>query len=401
MSQVTWPLSGSSDSRGRSGDVFSLVGLSGARDGLLDLGGDIASGLSGLLGSLSLLLGDLLDLGSALSGLLLDLGRGSTLALDGVAEFGEGALLGGLLLTLDSGGRGLLALAESEGKRRLALLLDVLLGLGDSLSALSGSVVDLVGKRGVLLDGGDDRGGLSGGTLSRGLLSSSGGLSGSGLLLLLGEDVAEDAVALARLLLGALSGLILSSLLGGNSLSRGFLSGSGGSLSGSGLLSGGSGVGGRGSLLSLGLLLGDDILLAEAEERSTLAAGRATLGLLRLGLFLSSLLSSGALGGSFLSGGLLLSSLRGLLLLGGRLEALESLLVGLGLGDRGGELLGLVDLSLQLSNPVVTLSGVGSLESVLVAVGSEMELVRALSLGLGGVGLECMLEFRIFNGVKA
>ena len=176
------------------------------------------------------------------------------------------------------------------------------------------------------------------------------------------------------LLLGLLRGLLLHALL-----SLGLLSGlllrfdllnSGGSLSGRGLL-------GLGSLSLSGGLGG--------------SLGRLSVVLLALLLLLlRGLLSSGGdSGGRLLGLGLAFGGLGGLLLLrGGRvLEALEGLLVGLRLGDGGGELLGLGNLQLQLSDPVVTLSSVGGLEAVLVALGGEVELVRTVGLGLGGIGL--------------
>ena len=155
---------------------------------------------------------------------------------------------------------------------------------------------------------------------------------------------------------------------------------------------------GGGGLLSLGLFL--LLLLAEAEERGTLAAGRAALGLLGLGLLLGLVLGSLAFLGRILSLGRLLglgNVISRLVLLGNdrsRLEALDGALVDLGLGDGGGELLGLGDLEPQLGNPAVTLGGGGSLEAVLVALGGEVELVGAVDFGLAGIslwksGLEC------------
>jgi hypothetical protein len=196
---------------------------------------------------------------------------------------------------------------------------------------------------------------------------------------------------------GGLSSRLSSSL--SSSLSSGSLDGSGSrGLSSRGLLSG-LGLGGLSSFLLL--------LLAEeaAEDRRALTAGRAALGLLLLGLLLLlslllglflSRLGSGRLGrgGSLLSSGSGLSGSRlgrrGLLLLLDRsgLQALESLLVGLRLGDGSSELFGLSNLGLQLGNPVVTLSGAGSLEGVLVALGSEVELVGAINGRLRGIGLD-------------
>lgn len=136
------PLGGSSDSGSGRGNVLGLVlslGVS-SLDGLLS-GGD-----GRLLGGSSLSNSTLL-LDSLLSGLLLSLG--TRLALDGSTELGESALVG-LFLTL-SRGRGLLTLAEVEGKRGLALLLDSSLGglstvSSSGLGVVSGSV-DLIGKR--------------------------------------------------------------------------------------------------------------------------------------------------------------------------------------------------------------------------------------------------------------
>ncbi|VUC29669.1 unnamed protein product [Clonostachys rosea] len=266
---------------------------------LLSLG--LLSGLGGL-GLLSLgLLCDGFLLHGLLSRLLLSLVGG--LALDGGTELGEGAL--GSLLTLTRGG--LLALAK-EGDGRLALLLGVLAGLAvgggsDGGGGLSGLSRDSGGKRGGGLDRRDDGSRLSGGSnLLGGVGVGLSSLGLSGLLVLLGEDIAEEAVALGSLLLGALDGLGLLRLS---------------------LLSGGGGD----SLLRLDLV---------------------GLDLFRLGL-----LSLGFLNGR---------SLR--------------------LGDSGGKLLGLSDLELQLGDPVVTLSGGSSLEAVLVALGSQGELVGAISLGL-------------------
>jgi hypothetical protein len=239
----------------------------------------------------------------------------------------------------------------------------------------------------------------------------------------------------------------LPSALGGRgllgSLGLGLLSGRGlggglgllGSLSGR-LLSGGSsgGLGGSGGigrslsdsllLLVLGLhLLGSRrlALLVTAEEstkdRGTLPTGRALalvllgVGSLLLGLLLGLTLSrglsgsgilSGSGGGGALSSRSLLSSLGGLslsllvlgllllllLLLDSWGERSEGGLVGLGLSDSGGKLLGLGDLQLDLADPVVTLGGVGSLEGVLVALGRQDKLVGAIGGGLDGIVLD-------------
>lgn len=398
-------LSGRNDGGGSGGDVLGLV---------LSLGLDR---LGGFLGSDSLLLGSLLRLGSLLGGeslLLLDgillLGLlnglivrlGGSLALDGSTELGERALL---LVALGSRAGRLVTLAKVEGQRRLALLL-LLLGIAvgrsdlDGLSRDSGGAGNIDGQGGGGLDGRDDGSSLSGGDLLLlGRLNL--GLGLSSLLLLLREDVAEEAGTLvdSRLLLGGLrlelfAGLGLT-LDGGLNNSGDLLGGRGLNL-GDGLNDSGSLSGG--GLLSLGLLL-LLLLLAEAEERSALAASRAALVLLDLelilgGLLLGSLLS---LGSGLLSrdnslldrGSLLLGGLN-LLLLGGRLEALNGLLVNLRLGDSSGELLGLSNLLLQLGDPVVALSGRGSLEAVLVALGSEVELVGAIGLGLSGISLQIL-----------
>lgn len=435
-------LGGSSDSRGGGRHVLGLglgLRLSLGRDDLLGslLGLDLV--LDGLI-----LHDGLLDLG-LLSSLLLGLGGGG-LAVDGGSELGEGALatlLPHLTLGLAlSGSRGLVALAESERKRRLALLLDILLGLNDggrdNLSGLNG---DVGGVGDVDSEGG---GGLDrrdhGGVLSslNGVLGSLDGLSGldlGALLLLAGEDT-EDAVALGGngLLLGGL-GLVLldsrGSLGNGSLLCLGGLdhgSGLGGGLNrgngsndrsdnGSGLkrndgsLSDSRSLGGRsigdGSLLSgldlillVLLLVGGRVALTEAEEGSSLAAGRSALGLLRLDLLLDLLdllLLGGLLGHDIVNrddllglGLFLLGSLGNLLLLlsnGSGLVALSGGLVVLGLADGGGKLLGLCDLELQLCDPVVALSSVGGLEAVLVTLGGEVELVGAIGLGLGGISL--------------
>lgn len=390
------PLGGSSENRSSRSDVLGLV---------------LSLGLGGLgsLGDRGLLLGDLLGSGnilgrllggglrhSALGGLVLRLRGGP--ALDGSTELGE-RTLAGLFLAV-SGGRRLLALAKDEGQRRLALLLDILLGLAvgggdlDGLSRDGGRVGDVDSKGGGGLDGRDHRSSSVGGndvTLLGGLGSLVRRLGDIRLLLLLGEDIAEEAVALGdnRLLLGALSGgsLSLNSGLGGS------LSINGGGLLNRGSLRLGNRLGGLGGgdLLSLGLFL--LLLLAEAEERGTLAAGRAALGLLGLGLLLGLVLGSLAFLGRILSLGRLLglgNVISRLVLLGNdrsRLEALDGALVDLGLGDGGGELLGLGDLEPQLGNPAVTLGGGGSLEAVLVTLGGEVELVGAVDFGLAGISL--------------
>ncbi len=384
-SRTTSPLGGSGDNRGGGDGILRLVLR-------LKSLGDILSGLGRLVLD-SLLSLDSLFLGGALSrsGSLLSLvNLGSTLTLDGSTELGESTRLGLLLAVHGSGG--LLTLAEGKGERRLALLLDVLLGLAVDDRGIGGLSVDRVSKRSGRLDRRDDGSLLSS---DRGLLSLSSlsRLSISRLLLLLAEDVAKDAVALVdgRLLLGALGLLYRLVLSSGNSDSEG---------SDRGLSSLGSlfSLGGdlsidklvlSGSLNGSGLLSLGEILLAEAEERGTLAAGRATLGLLSLCLLLGSLalLLGGILSLSLLGLGLLLGGLSGLLFLRSGLQGLESVLVSLGLGDRGGELLGLSNLGLDLSNPVVALSGIGGLESVLVALGSKVELVGAVNLGLAGISL--------------
>jgi hypothetical protein len=337
--------------------------------------------------------------------------------LDGGAQLGEGAGLLGLVALLIRGGRGLVLLAEGEGQGRLALLgLDVLLGLAvggrgslllGGLDGGRGGVSDGLTQRGRGLDGGESRGGLAG----DGGLGLLGGLSGSSvgsLLLLLAEDT-EDGVALGGngLLLLLLDGLVLNGSLGG---------GRGLSDRGSGLDGGGSdnGLGGSGGSLLLGSLSarGDSLgglvlllgllLLAEeaAEDALALAAGRAAL----LGGLLGSLLgdgrggldggnSSGSLDRGSRLGGLSGSGSGGLLLLGrgSGLEGLEGGLVGLSLGDSRGNLLGLSDLQLQLRDPVVAVSSVGSLEGVLAALGGEVELGGAIGGGLSGIGLGVML----------
>lgn len=432
-------LGGSSDSRGGGRHVLGL-----------GLGLRLSLGRDDLLGSLlglglvldGLILDDgLLDLG-LLSSLLLGLG-GRGLAVDGSSELGEGALatlLPHLTLGLPLGGsRGLITLAESERKRRLALLLDILLGLNDggrgNLSRLNGDVggvgdVDSEGGGG--LDRRDHGGVLSSLNSVLGSLDGLSGLDLGALLLLAGEDT-EDAVALGGngLLLGGLGLVLLDS---GGSLGNGSLlclggldhgSGLGGGLNrgngsndrgdnGSGLkrndgsLSDSRSLGGRsisdGSLLSrldlillVLLLVGGRVALTEAEERSSLAAGRSALGLLRLDLLLLALLLGGLLGHDIVNGDdllglglLLLGSLGNLLLLlsnGSGLVALSGGLVVLGLADGWGKLLGLCDLELQLCDPVVALSSVGGLEAVLVTLGGEVELVGAIGLGLGGISL--------------
>lgn len=194
------------------------------------------------------------------------------LALDGGAELGEGAL--GSLLTLTRGG--LLALAE-EGDGRLTLLLGVLAGLtvgGRSdgsgclscLSRDSGGGAHFDSKRSGGLDRRDDGSRLSGrSNLLSGLGLISLGLSG--LLVLLSKDIAEEAVALGSLVLGALNRL---GLLGLGLFSNG--GGDGGSLLSLSLL-------GLGGLFSLGSLNGLLLLL----DRSGLEALEGLLVGLRLG----------------------------------------------------------------------------------------------------------------------
>jgi hypothetical protein len=408
-------LGGGGDDRGRSSVLRLSLSLGlGGRDGLLNLGGLLSLGLISLDLSGLLLEGLLL----VLLGALLSRLRG--LATDGVAELGERRLL---LLTLNRGGR-LVTLAESERQRRLALLLEVLLGLGGGGG--SGSSLGGLGRDG---SGAGDVDGQRGGGLYRRDHRSSGlgidivsslGLSGLELrspLLLLGKDVAEEAVALggSGLLLGALKGLSssrdslnrglinrLDRLLNGNrDNGSNLLSGLGGLLNLRGLKSRGLNsdlVTGSCLGLLLNLVLLGLILLAEAEERGSLAASRSALGLLRLNvldlLLLGGLLNDGSSllsgrGDNSGSGSLLLGGLSNLLLLldGSGLEALKGSLVGLRLDDSGGKLLGLGDLELQLRNPVVALSSAGSLERVLVTLGGEVELVRAVDLGLSGIGL--------------
>jgi hypothetical protein len=401
-------LSGSSDDgSGGSGSLGLVLGFGLLRLGDLVLLGSLLGGLlSGSGGGRSLLL--LLD-GLLLLGLLgrLVLRLGGALALDGSTELGERALAG-LLLALGAGAGRLVTLAKGEGQGRLALLL-VLLGLAvghSSLSGLSGDggrAADIDGQGSGGLDGRDDGGGLGGGgslLLLLGRLSL--GLGLGGLLLLLGEDVAEEAGALVdgRLLLGRLGLGLLSGL--GLALGSG-LSDSGDLLSGRSLTLGNGldndGSLGSSGLLSLGLVL-LLLLLAKAEERSALAASGAALRLLDLKLVLGLLLGGGGggalllssrlvgLGGSLLSGGGLVLGGLDLVLLGSGLEALNGLLVDLRLSDGGGKLLGLGNLGLQLGNPVVALSGGVGLEGVLVALGGEVELVRAVGLRLGGISLQ-------------
>ena len=62
-------------------------------------------------------------------------------------------------------------------------------------------------------------------------------------------------------------------------------------------------------------------------------------------------------------------------------------LVGLGLGNSGGELLRLSDLQFKLSHPVIAVGGSGGLEDVLVSLGGERELVGTLRGGLRSFGL--------------
>lgn len=392
-------LSGRNDGGGSGSDVLGLV-LSLGLDrlgGFLD-GGSLLS-LDSLLSGGSLLLLDGLLLLGLLNGLLVRLG--GSLALDGSTELGERALL---LVTLGSRAGGLVALAKVEGQRRLALLL-LLLGIAvshsnlDGLSRDGGRAGNIDGQWGSGLNGRDDGSSLSGeDLLFLGRLNL--GLGLSSLLLLLREDVAEEAGALvdSRLLLG---GLRLELLAGlgltlGDRLSSGDLFNDRSLNLGDGLNNGGS-LGG-GGLLSLGLLL-LLLLLAEAEERSALAASRAALVLLDLelvlgGLVLGSLLSLGdgllSRDSSLLGRSSLLLGGLNLLLLEGRLEALNSLLVNLRLGDSSGELLGLSNLLLQLGDPVVALSNRDGLEAVLVALGSEVELVGAIGLGLSGIRLQIL-----------
>lgn len=408
-------LGGGGDDRGGSSVLRLSLSLGlGGSDGLLNLGGLVDLGLISLDLSGLLLEGLLLVLLGAL------LSRLGGLATDGVAELGERRLL---LLTLNGGGR-LVTLAESERQRRLALLLEVLLDLrggGGSGSSLSGlgrdgsGARDIDGQRG----GGLNRRNHGSSCLGIDIVSSLrlSRLELRGLLLLLGEDVAEEAVALggSGLLLGALKGLSG----GRDSLNGGLVNGLDGLLdsngdNGSNLLNRLNGllnlrglksrclnsdlVTGSGFGLLLNLVLLGLILLAEAEERGSLTASRSALGLLSLNV-LDLLLFGGLLNdGSSLLGGrgdnssggcLLLGGLSNLLLLldGSGVEALEGSLVGLSLDNSGGKLLGLSDLELQLRNPVVALSSAGSLEGVLVALGGEMELVRAIDLRLSGIGL--------------
>lgn len=433
--------SGGDDRRGLGGLGLLLLGSNDGGSNLSGLGRLDSLLLLLLLGLvLSLLLGDSLGGGRGLLLLLLDL-VGLALALDGGAELGEGRRGLDLLALLVRGSR-LLLLAEAEGERALALVAlngrsGLAVGLGRSssnLSGLSGNVGrgrDLSREGLSGLNGGDHRGSLGNGLGgNRGLLDGS--LSNRSSLLLAEGEAAKDAGALGRgsraglsdlllLLLSLLLGLGLSgrSLGGGRGSLGGGLSNGGSLDSGSNLSSrslGGSGGLGSGRLLSSGsrslssrlggLLL---LLLAEeaAEDGSALTAGGATLGFLLLDLlvlllFLDLLL--GGLDGSGLNrslgnggGGLLSGGSRGnlsgglsslfLLLDRGRLEALNGLLVGLRFGDSGGKLLGLGNLGLQLGNPVVTVSGSGGLEGVLVALGREVELVGAIDNGLSSLGL--------------
>ena len=71
------------------------------------------------------------------------------------------------------------------------------------------------------------------------------------------------------------------------------------------------------------------------------------------------------------------------------------LLVGLALGDGWGKLLGLSLLGLQGSNPGIALSGVGSLEGVLVTGNGEEEGV-AFSLDVGDLRLEHTVRMGCF-----
>lgn len=377
-SQTAWVchLSRGGDSGDSSGRLSLLLALAlGSNDdrfvdvgnGLLRLGLDISRGLGG----------SLLRLGGLLLGLL---GLGA-LALDSSTELGESASLG-----LTGGGRGI-ALAE-EGQRRLALLLYISLGpdRGGGLDGVSDN--HLLSERGGGVNRRDDGSSL-GSALS--LLVGSLSLSSlrlSSLLLFLGEDTAKEAVALVGSGLDSLGSRLLGSLNGGNGLLGGSNLGVGLSgLDGGNSLDGGDHL--RRGLLGLDVLLGQGVLLAEAEEGSALAAGRATLRLLSLGLLLSSLkvllgsvLSLGGVGSLLSDNGL--GSL-GLLLRSG-LQRLKSVLVSLRLGDGEGDLLGLGDFGLDLGNPVVTLGDISGLEGVLVALGSEVELV-AVDLGLRSVGL--------------
>jgi hypothetical protein len=154
---------------------------------------------------------------------------------------------------------------------------------------------------------------------------------------------------------------------------------------------------GSGLLLDLSLLL----LLAKAgdgaEDRGALARGAAALaGLLFLLLFLLVLLGLFRLVlGLVLSLGLSSLGLGGLLRGGGSSSGKDGLaqgavglLVGLALGDSGGELLGLGLLGLQGSNPGITLSGVGSFERVLMAGDGEEEDGRAFCLDVGDLRLD-------------
>jgi hypothetical protein len=215
---------------------------------------------------------------------------------------------------------------------------------------------------------------------------------------------------LGRSWLGGLNSLhfLSGGSLGGGGLSSGLDSGSllnrydrldnGRSGFSSWLSDGGSLLGSGDSLLFLLCLL----LLAEGEtteDAVSLLARRSCLGLFLLLLSGLNLLSGGSLGGNSLSGSRGLSSSGnnwggGSLLLGdgGRLEALQSLLEALRLGDTGGELLGLGNLELQLRNPVVTLSDIGRLEGVLVALGVNDELGGAVNSGLGSLGLYKTLD---------
>lgn len=232
---------------------------------------------------------------------------------------------------------------------------------------------------------------------------------------------------LSSLALGLLSG---SSRLGGGGGLR-LLGSLGRSLRGLG--GGGGGLGGSGVsrdlsdsvlLLVLGLHVlggGRVTLLVTAkestEDRGALPAGRALalvllgvsallLGLL-LGLGLGGLSGGGGSlsGGGALGSGGLLSGLGGfglgllvlslvlllLLLLDGGGEGSEGSLVLLRLGDGLGKLLGLGDPQLDLADPVVALGGAASLESVLVSLGGQDELVGALGGGLDGIVLNDML----------